>query len=261
MLNRIKVIGLVLLIVSFTGAVGFANNPDDIEALLGSGLAEKRSTKVGMEELLAEVKGKLEDAPNDYVLNWQYAALAYFYGDFFVKNANTKKLYFTYCKDYAWKAVKANKEGVAGHYWLGVGYAKWSEANGLLKSLFYADDVAREMTETIKRDPAFFNGVPWGVRATVYAFAPRVISVGNPDKSRADILKALEYGKTYRVTYQVAANVYMHFEEWEKALVLIQKGLALPYNPLQKVEEKECIKTLKKFKKTVDAKIAEQSAK
>ena len=244
-----RVVLCVLLLLSLS--VFNAYSGDNIDELLGSEEAAKRNTKQGLKELLAKAEKEVKANPGDYDLNWKYAALLYFYGEYYVKDKDEKKSYFTKCKDYAYKATKINPDGVAGHYWLGVGYATWSDINGVLSSLFYADDVLNEMTETIKRDPSFFKGVPWAIRATVYAFAPQVISVGNPDKARSDLNYALAYGEGYRVTYQIVAKVYMQLGEWKRAKEVIDTALAIPYNPLQEVEEKVCIRELQQYRKKV----------
>lgn len=251
-MKRIIICIIILLFLSiYCGYSG-----DNIDELLQSASVEKRNTKEGLKELISEAEKELKAKPNDYELNWQYAALVYFYGEYFVNAKKEKKSFYTKCKDYAYKATKINPDGVAGHYWLGVGYAKWSEANGVLSSLFYADDVLNEMTETIKRNPAFFKGVPWAIRATVYAFAPQVISVGDPQKARTDLLYAMAYGEGYRITYQIVAKVYIQLAEWEEASKVIEMALALPFNSLQEVEERVCISELWEYKKKVDKELS-----
>jgi tetratricopeptide (TPR) repeat protein len=252
-------IGIIAMgIILLSGVRGFASGSEDIDALLQSEELQKRVTKDGILELLDEMKAILAENPDDYTANWQYAALLYFYGDYYATDPETKKHYFTACKDYAQKSVNINPNGVAANYWLGVGYAKWSESHGILRSLFNVGNVLRYMSKTIELDPSFFRGVPWGIRATVYAFAPRVISVGNPQKAREDIEAALKYGPDYRVTHQVAANVLIQLQEWEQANEVIEKGLALPFNPLLKIEEEECIKQLNSMKSKVNTELAKK---
>jgi hypothetical protein len=221
---------------------------ENLEDILNSGMAEKRDTQAGLFELLKELELKLKANPNDYDTLWMYAALNYFYGDFYATDRETKKRYFTLCKEHADKAVKVNAKGVAGHYWLGVGLAKWAEYNGIIYSLFTADDIMNEMTTVINLNPTYFLGIPWAIRASVYAMAPAVISVGDKEKAKDDIKKALFYSRNYRATYQIVADIYVYWREWAEADKIIDQALSFPFNPLLKVEDTDCIRKLKELK-------------
>jgi len=254
-MNRGKTIFVFVIVFFIISSVSYTE--DDIDDLLLSGLADKRKTEQGLIELIDELKLKVQADPQDYNAHWMYAALCYFYGDFYATDKNIKKHYFTICKDYADKAVRIKATGVAAHYWLGVGMAKWAEYNGIIYSLFTADDILNEMTIVINLDPNFFKGMPWAIRATVYAFAPAVISVGDTDKSKVDIQKALSYGKDYRQTYQLVADIYIAWREWEKAKKIIDVALSFPFNSLMEVEERDCIRKLRE----AEQKIAKEMAK
>jgi len=254
-MNRGKTVFVFVIVFFIISSVSYTE--DDIDDLLLSGIADKRKTEQGLRELLDESKLKVEADPQDYDAHWMYAVLCYFYGDFYATDHNTKKHYFTLCKDYADKAVHIKATGVAAHYWLGVGMAKWAEYNGIIYSLFTADDILNEMTIVINLDPNFFKGMPWAIRATVYAFAPAGISVGDTDKAKVDIQKALFYGKDYRQTYQLIADIYVAWREWEKAEEMIEVALAFPLNPLMEVEERDCVRKLK----AAEQKVAKELAK
>ena len=247
---------LVRLFFILEGLLAFGG--EDIDDLLFSGIADRRVTKEGLLELIAETSRTQRQKPQDYTANWMLAALYYFYGDFYATSSEEKKSYFTYCKEYAEIAVKVNPQGLAGHYWLGVGLAKWAEYNGILHSLFTADDILNEMNIVIKINPSFFKGLPFALRATVYAMAPPVISVGNQELARADIQKALIYGKDTRAVYQILADIYIYWKEWDKALGLIQAGLSLPYDKRLPLEEADCLRKLNDAKLRVEAELARQ---
>jgi hypothetical protein len=61
--------------------------------------------------------------------------MIYFYADYYECNNEKKKEYFNLTKQYATKAVSIDSNCADAHYWLGIGYAKWAEANGILESL------------------------------------------------------------------------------------------------------------------------------
>jgi hypothetical protein len=248
-----------LLLAVCTASLLYAE--DDVEELLTSGIGDRRHTLAGLEEMLREAADQLKKTPDNYDMLWKYAALNYFHGEFYSTAPDEKKKYYTLCKDNAERAVQVKPRGVAGHYWLAVGMAKWAEANGILYSLFTADDILREIDIVIGLNPAFFKGLPWAVRASVHAYAPPIISVGDPDKARDDIKTAMHYGSDYRATYLVCAEVFIALREWKSASRLITQGLALPFDDRLRVEEKDCIKKLHNRKKQVDTELTKQAGK
>jgi hypothetical protein len=249
-MRRSILVSILLMLFCFTSHPVFAK--DDIEDLLYSGIAEKRKTEAGTIELLHESEAKLKENPSDYPMNWMHAALCYIYAEFYLTDPGQQKDYFTLCKHYGEKATLLNPSGTAGHYWLGVGMAKWAEANGILYSLFTADDIVYEMNIVISLDPTFFKGLPYAIRASVYAFAPAFISVGDWDKARTDIASALVYGKDYRPVYKAIADIYAYWKEWDNAKAMIDEGLKLPFDQRLELEENDTIKKLNILKKKVD---------
>jgi hypothetical protein len=252
---------LLVLLVLFVCVGQLVCAEDDIDDLLFSGIAARRHTQAGLLELLSEADAALKAAPKDYGLLWKSAALNYFYGEFYSIAPEEKKKYFTICKEFGEQAVKVAAKGVAGHYWLGVGMAKWAEYNGILYSLFSADDILNEMNIVIGLNPSYFKGLPWAIRASVYGLAPAVISVGDTGRARDDIKTALMYGRDYRSAYLICADVYIAWGEWKNASSLLEKGLALPFDERLSVEEKDCIKKLKERKTRVDAELAKNLKK
>jgi len=228
---------------------------DELKDITSNELAKKRNTLEGTLELIKTLQAKYKADPNSYDTAWQYAAICYFYGDYYLKenDKETKKKYFTICKDAAERAVKLNPKGADGHYWLGIGLGMWSDANGILDSLFFADDVANEMTKVIEMDPSYFRGTPWMVRASVYAFAPGwPLSVGDTDKAYADVKMAFKYGSDYRVIYVLYCRILIHNSKWKEAMNIINKGMALPYDKNIPVEEDSAIAKLKEYKIKVE---------
>jgi hypothetical protein len=250
-MKRLALLAAALLC---TGTAAFAE--ESFNDLLYSKEASQRETLSGLDDLLKKGAEELAAKPGDYQLLWMYAALNYYKGEFYSTNPEDKKKYFTICKDYADQATKVNPKGIAGHYWLGVGLAKWAEANGALFSLFSADDILEQMNIVINMDPTYFKGLPYAIRASVYAMAPGIISVGDWDKARADIQSALKYGKDYRSNYLLIADIYIAWGEWANAQKTIDEGLALPYDSRLPLEENDCIAKLKIRKTKVDAEVA-----
>lgn len=231
---------------------------DVVKDIAESDLAKMRNTKTGALQLLQYLKTELSKNPESYDLNWQYAAMCYFYADYYLPKdeKELKKKLFTLTKKYAQKAVNIKPNGVEGHYWLGVGIGLWSEANGILDSLFNADDVVMEMTKVIQLEPTYFRGTPWIIRAKVYNLAPGwPLSIGDKQKSYEDAKIALQYGSNYRVVYVQYVDILINDKKWNEALKYIEKGLEIPFDQNIPIEEKKSIEQLKNFKKIVEKNI------
>lgn len=205
--------------------------------LFGSGLQlftdpaliQQRNSSAGLKQLMAQAWTNLQADPESYDYNWQYAGVMYFYGDFYLKDKKSRKYYFNQARIYARKATQLNPSGVEGHFLMGVASAMWAESNGVLQSLFMADDVARYMSRVIELDPAFYQGIPWAIRAQVYGLAPgKPISVGDHTRAYSDFVNAYKYNQGYRVVYQLNAYMLMQHKKWTEADQVVTKALAFP---------------------------------
>ncbi len=217
-------------------------------------VASLRNSEEGIKKLLSILSNEYSKDTNSYDVNWQLAAITYFYGDYYVTNSEAKKKIFEKSKDFALRAVNINPGGPDGHYWLGIAYAKWSEANGILASLFYADDVLDEMTKTIEIEPGFLWGLALAVRSRVYSVAPGwPVSVGDRKKAYIDIYQALKYAGNYRLVWKLYADLLMDDNRLQEAEKVIQKALSFPVDSrIPKEEEKtigELNDLLKKIRK------------
>ncbi|MGC8771645.1 MAG: hypothetical protein ACP5Q5_10385 [Brevinematia bacterium] len=215
-------------------------------------LAALRNTREGIMKLLNILSNDYRTNSNSYDLNWQLSAMTYFYGDYYVNDNETKKRVFETAMKFGKRAVELNPKGPDGHYWLGIAYAKWSEANGILSSLFYADDVLEEMTRTIELQPDFLWGLALAVRSRVYSVAPGwPISVGDRKKAYIDIYQALKYGSTYRLNYKFYAEILIDDGKLKEAKEVIEKALAFPLDKRIPLEEEKTIKELNDLMKKV----------
>ncbi len=218
------------------------------DEFLSNELARQRYTQEGSLKLLSMISNELSENTESAELNWLYAAMLYFYGDYYEEDTAKKKEYFTQTKDFAFKAVLIDPNSADAHYWLGVGYAKWSEANGILDSLFYADDVRDEMTKVITLQTNFFKGIAWAIRAKVYNVAPGwPMSVGDKEESYRNISKALQIGSDFRFIHQLYAEMLLNDGNYREAKKVIEKALALPLDEKYLKEEEKVIGILQRY--------------
>lgn len=174
----------------------------------------------------------------DYPGLWQFAKAAYYYGEYSVVNSEQKKIIFTESKEAALKAVTLEPQRPEGHYWLGVAYGAWAEANGVLNSLQLAGTIAEEMTKVLALDPTYHNGSAYMVRGRVYAKAPGwPLSVGDSSKAEADLKQALKYGPVNRKAYRFYAEYLLANGRQAEAATIIKQGLSIAYNKDEALSE------------------------
>lgn len=208
--------------------------------------AQLRTNLAGCLQLQEMISNELVKNPNSDEYYWIYAAMYYFQGDYYESDPAKKKAFFNKTKLYAAKALSINSNSADGHYWLGIGEAKWAEANGILDSLFAAPDIKDEMTKIIKIQPDYFHGIAFAVRAKVYDFAPGwPISVGDKDKAYQDLATAMKYGPDSRIIYQQYAEILMNDNKYIEAKKMIENALALPLDEKFITEDSKCIRDLK----------------
>ncbi len=185
----------------------------------------------------------------DYASCWQFARAAYRYGEYLVTSSEKQKAIFTEAKDAALKAVEASPQRPEAHYWLGVCYGAWAEANGPLNSLQYAKPIAEEMTKTISIEPKFNSGSPYMVRGRVYHKAPGwPLSVGDAVKADEDFKDALSVGPNNRKAYRFYADFLVANGRKKEAAAVIEKGLAIAYDNNDPLVEDREISLLKELK-------------
>ncbi len=183
-----------------------------------------------------------------YESAWKFSRAARFYAHYFVKDIEAKKKIFEKAKDVALEATKVDPLKPEGHYYLGVAYGSWAEANGVLQSLAYAQPIVDEMTKVIQIDPDFREGAAYMVRGRVYHKAPGwPISIGDKEKAKNDFEKAIKYQN--RAAFRYYAEFLIDQGQKEKAKEIIQKGLSLPFNEEDKIVEEDEIAKLKELEK------------
>jgi len=151
----------------------------------------KRLHPESIDDYIQKQEKSLQKGETNYQRLWITAAAYYYQGEFYTTNRERRKAAFLKTKDYALLATRINPQGAEGYYWLAVGYALWSKENGILDSLFYADDVLEALNRCIDLQPTYFDGVPWAMRALAYDLVPGWPWFGDKKKAMEDITRAL----------------------------------------------------------------------
>lgn len=130
--------------------------------------------------------------PTSYEAHWEGARACYAYGTFtLAQERHAEKI--TVFEDgiaRAKTAVALRPDGVEGHFWLGVLYAVYGEAKGILKSLSLVDDILAEMEICLRLDETVEWWGPHRLLGRMYYKLPR-FKGGDNQKSRQHLEKSL----------------------------------------------------------------------
>ncbi|URA09870.1 hypothetical protein [Thermospira aquatica] len=207
----------------------------------------KRLNAREINNYLLEQERLLASGKTNYQTLWLISAGYYYQGEFYQTTKESRKRSFTLAKDYGLMATAFNPQGAEGFYWLAVAYALWSKENGILDSLFYADDVLEALNRCIELQSDYFDGVPWAMRALVYDLVPGWPWFGDKEKAFRDIQIALRYARG-KVTERTVLGIYVDILTRNKRYIEATNALAqftnIPWNSEFELEEKRAFRDI-----------------
>ncbi len=183
-----KRIFLITLFVIFSTALFSQSVYEKADSLF-----KLRKDPQNSQKAISILEENLKKNPNDYNTLWRLSRLYYFLGYHLegkVKK-NIIKSYYEKAMNYGKKAIAVNPEGVEGHFWLGVGYGKYGEVRGVLKSLFLVGPIKDEMKKVIELDEKYDCGGAYRVLGRLYFKLPGIAG-GDKKKSLMYLKKSKE---------------------------------------------------------------------
>ncbi len=170
--------------------------------------------------------------PKSYEARWRGAAAAYYYGTYPLEDAPDKQkmAIFQGGIDLAKEAVALDAKGVEAHFWLGVLYAVYGEAKGIMKSLALVPDVKREMQACIDLDPAVEGWGPDRVLGRMYFKLPW-FKGGDNEKSIECLERSVKGAPTNALTRYYLAATYKSEGQKPKARELCESILTMTPDP------------------------------
>jgi len=195
-----------VVLLTMTGTVALAQEPTLLDQAKAAyeARAEAARAKAAV-DLFAQV-AKAE--PQSYEARWRGAAACYYYGTYPLEEAPDKEkmAIFQAGIDLAKEAVALDPKGVEAHFWLGVLYAVYGEAKGIMKSLALVPDVKREMQACIDLDPSVEGWGPDRVLGRMFFKLPW-FKGGDNKKSIECLERSLKGAPTNALTrYYLAAT-------------------------------------------------------
>jgi hypothetical protein len=215
-------------------------------ALLAAGLYAQeelwgdRTTAAKVEKAYQWFKAQHRSSPS-YAAAWKFARAAHYFASQNIpeKDADARKLVFEEGKLAAQKARELEPGGVEGHYYFGICLGSWAEANGVLASLFAVNDLLAAMESAARIDERFEKASPLMTRARLYQKAPGwPLSIGDKKRSDADYRRVIELAPDNRVAHRFYAEQLGDEGRKSEARAIIDKGLAIPIDPTNTVQDK-----------------------
>ncbi len=203
-------------------------------------------------EAIDLLENHLKSNPEDYNTLWRLSRLYYFLGYHLEGKIKKKhiKNYYEKAMNYGKEAVKLNPNGVEGHFWLGVGYGKYGEVRGVLKSLFLVDDIKKEMNEVIELSENYDCGGAYRVLGRLYFKLPGFAG-GSKKKSLMYLKKSKEICPENPLTRIYLADTLRKLKRKEEAKKELKWVLESKFpedeEPEREIYIKEAKKVLKKL--------------
>jgi len=205
----------------------------------GDELYSKRENLQNVMKAIDKYKEALEIDGKCYEAVWRISRAYYYYGWRLDEDDDEgKKEMFGRGIHWGKIAVKYGGDRPDGHFWLGVNYGCWGEANGVFKSISMVDDVEEEMHETIKIDPSYEGGGPYRLLGRMEYRLPGLLG-GDNDDSIKYLRKAIELGPNNTQNYLFLAETLMEEDEYVEAKRLLEKVISMKPDPRWINEAKE----------------------
>jgi len=157
---------------------------------------------------------------------WKLSRLFYWQGSH-TKGTKAKLVIFEKGIRYAQEGVERAKDCVPCHFWLGVSYAKYGEAKGILHSLDLVPHVRREMELVRKLDPSYDYGGADRVLGRLLHKLP-AMNGGDNEKAIVHLRKAIEIGPGLLMNQRFLAEVLISEGKKDEAKALLEHVIAVP---------------------------------
>jgi tetratricopeptide (TPR) repeat protein len=229
--SRMRYLPLVLaVLVALTATAALAQEATLMEQGMAAyeARADASQAKAAVDLFARAAKGD----PKSSEARWRGAAASYYYGTYTREEAPDaeKMAIFQAGIDLAKEAVALDAKDVEAHFWLGVLYAVYGEAKGIMKSLALVPDVKKEMQTCIELDPSVEGWGPDRVLGRMYFKLP-FFKGGDNKKSMECLERSLKGAPTNALTAYYLAVTYKSEGKKDKARELCKSILTMEPDP------------------------------
>jgi tetratricopeptide (TPR) repeat protein len=181
-------------------------------ATAGDGSADMENALVALDKAV-----KLE--PTSYEAAWKAARACAWLAEDLFDSDKTKCAHFSgRGADYAKAAVKANANGVEGHYYDGINSALNATTRLWVTAKFMVPAIRDTWKKAMQLDATFDHGGPPRALGSLYAHAPPwPASIGDPEMGVKLLKKALEIAPDYPQNALLFGDALVADEQYEEA--------------------------------------------
>ena len=156
---------------------------------------------------------------------WKIARVAFWTGQH-EKDSEKKAAIFRDAIDYAKLAVDADKEGVAGHFWLALLYGLFGESKGIVQSLHLIEPMKTELEWVVAHDEKFEAGGAHRILGMLYHKLPG-IKGGDDDKAEKHLRRAVELAPGFFTNHLLLAQLLVERGKKEEAKKILAAAMEL----------------------------------
>lgn len=174
----------------------------------------------------------VELVEKDAECGWAYGLLAeiyYWFGEY--ADPGDKLFCFEEGVKYGEQGVEADEDSLEASFWLAVNYGSFGQEKGIMKSLSLISPIKTLAERVIEMEEGYFYGGAWRILGRLYNKAPGFpFSIGDNEKARECLEKALELGPKFFLNHLFLAELYISTGETAKAKERLEWIIDTPPN-------------------------------
>lgn len=184
-----------------------------------------------LEASISKTEGLLAARPDDPALVLRLARGWVRWGERqSVKKERLK--YFFKAEERCRRAIALKPDEADAHFWLGVAMGRRGQTQGILRSLFLVSPIRKEMAEVLRIDPS--HGGAHHVLGEIFRQLPGFAG-GDKEAAARELEEAIRVDPDHTSHYPALAKAYLSLGEKEKARAVLMKALEVksPSDPAE----------------------------
>jgi len=242
MLAAMRALALVVLTLTVSGAADLSASAAEptVPELLArlDALHARRDDPAALAEARRLAGAALAQAPNDYGALWRAARVTFTASDVLGLSTDERSRLGKEAYDYAQRAIAANPNDVAGHYWAALGIGSYAEGMGVIHAL--ASGIEGKFKRPLERatalDASYDHGNIPAVWAAYYLELPW--PKRDRDKAAEQIKRALAINPANLRARLYQARIYKDTDHPAEAKALLAQIAAAPVGRYDAPEER-----------------------
>lgn len=248
-MRRLAVLSLVLILMA--AFLPFQALMEDDPISQADALYSKRLDRANLTKEIELLNGVLQSQPNHYQALCHLAKAHWYLGD--RAQGKARLTQFAKGKEYAELAVKANDNGVEGHYWLASLIGCVGQEKGILNSLFMVSPMKKELDRCLALDGKYADA--HDVMAQLLWKVPGFpLSIGDKKKAMEEARLGTVYDPSQIDHWLHYGQIAIDNKKYDIARTALQKALDMPDDPEDPPVSQEHKENARKALKSIEGK-------